>query len=64
MQGFGNANRRGFVENASIVGYIENEIKPILLRLTYYVFEHIYNGTRDHYALSRGRKFRFWENVG
>lgn len=63
MQGFGEAKAAvgSSGECASIVSCIENEIKPVLLgkdaRHITRIWEHIYNGTRDHYALSRGRKF-------
>jgi D-galactarolactone cycloisomerase len=46
---------------ASIVTCVEKEIKPLLLgkdaREISRIWEHVYNGTRDHYALKRGRKF-------
>ncbi|REL29170.1 mandelate racemase/muconate lactonizing enzyme family protein [Rhodohalobacter sp. SW132] len=46
---------------ASIVSCVENELKPLLVgkdaRNITRIWEHLYNGTRDHYALSRGRKF-------
>ncbi len=63
LQGFGEAKAAvgSSGECASIVSCIENEIKPLLLgkdaRNITRIWEHIYNGTRDHYALSRGRKF-------
>ena len=63
LQGFGEAKAAVGSSGscASIVSCIENEIKPILLgkdaRHISRIWEHIYNGTRDHYALSRGRKF-------
>lgn len=63
LQGFGEAKAAvgSSGECASIVSCIENEIKPVLLgkdaRHITRIWEHIYNGTRDHYALSRGRKF-------
>ncbi len=63
MQGFGEAKAAvgSSGECASIVTCIEKEIKPILLgkdaRYITRIWELIYNGTRDHYALSRGRKF-------
>lgn len=63
MQGFGEAKAAvgSSGECASIVSCIENEIKPQLLgRNANEIiknWEHIYNGTRDHYALSRGRNF-------
>ncbi|WP_304237166.1 mandelate racemase/muconate lactonizing enzyme family protein [Jiulongibacter sediminis] len=63
LQGFGEAKAAVGSSGscASIVSCIENEIKPALVgqdagqisRL----WEIIYNGTRDHYALDRGRKF-------
>lgn len=63
LQGFGEAKAAVGSSGscASIVSCIENEIKPILLgkdtRHISRIWEHIYNGTRDHYSLSRGRKF-------
>ena len=63
LQGFGEAKAAVGSSGscASIVSCIENEIKPILIgkdaRHISRIWEHIYNGTRDHYALSRGRKF-------
>jgi D-galactarolactone cycloisomerase len=63
VQGFGEAKAAvgSAGECASIVSCIENEIKPILVskdaRNISRIWEHVYNGTRDHYALSRGRKF-------
>lgn len=63
LQGFGEAKAAVGSSGvcASIVRCIEKEIKPILLgqdpaNITK-IWEQIYNGTRDHYALSRGRKF-------
>lgn len=63
LQGFGEAKAAVGSSGvcASIVSCIENEIKPILVgqdagNITK-IWEQIYNGTRDHYALSRGRKF-------
>jgi D-galactarolactone cycloisomerase len=63
LQGFGEAKAAvgSSGECASIVACIENEIKPILIGqeagdITK-IWEMVYNGTRDHYALSRGRKF-------
>lgn len=63
LQGFGEAKAAvgscGIC--ASIVNCIENELKPILLGKSVKnitrLWEEMYNGTRDHYALSRGRKF-------
>ncbi len=63
LQGFGEAKAAVGSSGscASIVSCIENEIKPQLVgkdaRNISRIWEHIYNGTRDHYALSRGRKF-------
>ena len=63
LQGFGEAKAAvgSSGECASIVTCIEHEIKPILMgkdaRNITRIWEHIYNGTRDHYALARGRKF-------
>jgi D-galactarolactone cycloisomerase len=46
---------------ASIVSCVKNELKPALVgkdaRKITRIWEELYNGTRDHYALSRGRKF-------
>jgi D-galactarolactone cycloisomerase len=63
LQGFGEAKAAVGSSGvcASIVRCIEKEIKPILIgqdpaNITK-IWEQIYNGTRDHYALSRGRKF-------
>ncbi len=63
LQGFGEAKAAVGSSGscASIVSCIENELKPQLVgkdagNITR-IWEHIYNGTRDHYALSRGRKF-------
>lgn len=63
LQGFGEAKAAVGSSGvcASIVSCIENEIKPILIgqdaRNINKIWELVYNGTRDHYALSRGRKF-------
>jgi D-galactarolactone cycloisomerase len=63
LQGFGEAKAAVGSSGvcASIVSCVENEIKPLLMgkdaRRISAIWEHIYNGTRDHYALSRGRKF-------
>jgi len=63
LQGFGEAKAAVGSSGvcASIVSCIENEIKPLLLGKDAHqitrIWEHIYNGTRDHYALKRGRKF-------
>jgi L-alanine-DL-glutamate epimerase-like enolase superfamily enzyme len=63
LQGFGEAKAAVGSSGscASIVSCIENELKPQLVgkdaRNISRIWEHVYNGTRDHYALSRGRKF-------
>jgi L-alanine-DL-glutamate epimerase-like enolase superfamily enzyme len=63
QQGFGEAKAAVGSSGvcASIVSCVENEIKPLLVgkdaRHITRIWEHVYNGTRDHYALSRGRKF-------
>lgn len=63
LQGFGEAKAAVGSSGscASIVSCIENELKPQLIgkdaRNISRIWEHIYNGTRDHYSLSRGRKF-------
>jgi D-galactarolactone cycloisomerase len=63
LQGFGEAKAAVGSSGscASIVSCIENEIKPVLIgqdaRHISRIWEQVYNGTRDHYALSRGRKF-------
>ncbi len=63
LQGFGEAKAAVGSSGscASIVSCIENEIKPQLLGKDAHqitrIWEYVYNGTRDHYALSRGRKF-------
>ena len=63
LQGFGEAKAAVGSSGscASIVSCIENELKPQLIgkdaRHISRIWEHVYNGTRDHYSLSRGRKF-------
>jgi D-galactarolactone cycloisomerase len=63
LQGFGEAKAAVGSSGvcASIVSCIENEIKPYLIgqdaRNINRIWEMVYNGSRDHYALSRGRKF-------
>jgi D-galactarolactone cycloisomerase len=63
LQGFGEAKAAVGSSGscASIVSCVENELKPILVgqdvRNISRLWEMIYNGTRDHYALDRGRKF-------
>jgi L-alanine-DL-glutamate epimerase-like enolase superfamily enzyme len=63
LQGFGEAKAAVGSSGvcSSIVSCVENELKPQLIgkdaRHISRIWEHIYNGTRDHYSLSRGRKF-------
>jgi len=63
LQGFGEAKAAVGSSGvcASIVTCVEKEIKPLLVGQDAHhitrIWEHIYNGTRDHYALKRGRKF-------
>jgi len=63
MQGFGEAKAAVGSSGvcASIVSCIHNELKPILIgqdaRQISRLWECMYNGTRDHYALARGRAF-------
>ena len=63
LQGFGEAKAAVGSSGscASIVSCVENELKPQLIgqdaRNISRIWEMVYNGTRDHYSLSRGRKF-------
>ncbi|RRQ49730.1 mandelate racemase/muconate lactonizing enzyme family protein [Maribacter algicola] len=63
LQGFGEAKAAVGSSGscASIVSCVENELKPQLVgqdaRNISRIWEMVYNGTRDHYSLSRGRKF-------
>lgn len=63
LQGFGEAKAAVGSSGscASIVSCVENELKPALIGQEVgqisRIWEIVYNGTRDHYALSRGRKF-------
>jgi L-alanine-DL-glutamate epimerase-like enolase superfamily enzyme len=63
LQGFGEAKAAVGSSGvcASIVSCIENELKPILVgkdaKNINRIWEEMYNGTRDHYALTRGRRF-------
>ncbi|WP_234734231.1 mandelate racemase/muconate lactonizing enzyme family protein [Tellurirhabdus bombi] len=63
LQGFGEAKAAVGSSGvcSSIVHCIEQELKPLLIgkdaRHISRIWEHLYNGTRDHYALKRGRKF-------
>ncbi len=53
---------------ASIVTCINNELKPLLIGKSAHnineIWERLYNGSRDHYALSRGRGFPILGNRG
>jgi len=63
LQGYGEAKAAVGSSGgcAAIVSCIENDLKPLLIgkdaRYITRIWEELYNGTRDHYALSRGRKF-------
>ncbi|NSL87170.1 mandelate racemase/muconate lactonizing enzyme family protein [Chitinophaga sp. Mgbs1] len=63
LQGFGEAKAAVGSSGAcaSIVHCIENDLKPVLLgkdvKDITRLWEEMYNGTRDHYALAKGRKF-------
>lgn len=63
LQGYGEAKAAVGSSGgcAAIVSCIENDLKPLLIgkdaRHISRIWEELYNGTRDHYALSRGRKF-------
>ncbi|OOG19686.1 enolase [Sphingobacterium sp. CZ-UAM] len=63
LQGYGEAKAAVGSSGgcAAIVSCIENDLKPLLIgkdaRQITRIWEELYNGTRDHYALSRGRKF-------
>ncbi|ETZ22690.1 mandelate racemase/muconate lactonizing enzyme family protein [Pedobacter sp. V48] len=63
LQGFGEAKAAVGSSGvcASIVSCIENELKPVLIgkdaKNINRIWEEMYNGTRDHYALTRGRRF-------
>ena len=70
LQGFGEAKAAVGSSGvcASIVTCVENELKPILLgqdaRRISELWERMYNGVRDHYALKRGRVFPTLGNRG
>lgn len=53
---------------ASIVTCVENELRPILIgqdaRKINELWERMYNGVRDHYAIRRGRVFPILGNRG
>ncbi|WP_235298744.1 mandelate racemase/muconate lactonizing enzyme family protein [Portibacter marinus] len=63
LQGFGEAKAAVGSSGscASIVHCVENEIKPKIVGQNaaniHKIWEMVYNDTRDHYALSQGRKF-------
>lgn len=63
LQGFGEAKAAVGSSGvcASIVSCVENELKPALIgqdaRNISCIWEQLYSGSRDHYALARGRKF-------
>ncbi|MEZ4830348.1 MAG: mandelate racemase/muconate lactonizing enzyme family protein [Bacteroidia bacterium] len=63
LQGFGESKAAVGSSGvcASIVTCVEKELRPLLVgedaRNISYLWEKMYNGTRDHYALSRGRVF-------
>ena len=70
LQGFGEAKAAVGSSGvcASIVSCVENELAPILIgrdaRNINELWERMYNGTRDHYAISRGRGFPILGNRG
>ncbi len=70
LQGFGEAKAAVGSSGvcASIVTCIEQELRPILLqrdpRHINELWERMYNGIRDHYALQRGRVFPILGNRG
>jgi L-alanine-DL-glutamate epimerase-like enolase superfamily enzyme len=63
LQGFGESKASVGSSGAcaSIVATIKNEIRPVLVgrdaRNIVGIWETLYNGSRDHFALSRGRGF-------
>lgn len=69
-QGFGEAKAAVGSSGvcASIVTCVENELAPILVgrdaRNINELWERMYNGVRDHYALARGRVFPILGNRG
>jgi len=69
-QGFGEAKAAVGSSGvcASIVTCVEHELKPILIgrdaRRINELWERMYNGVRDHYALARGRGFPILGNRG
>lgn len=69
-QGFGEAKAAVGSSGvcASIVSCVENELRPILIgqdaRNINELWERMYNGVRDHYAIKRGRVFPILGNRG
>lgn len=69
-QGFGEAKAAVGSSGvcASIVTCVEHELKPILMgqdaRQINELWERMYNGSRDHYAIRRGRVFPILGNRG
>ncbi len=70
LQGFGEAKAAVGSSGvcASIVSCVENELAPILIgqdaRNINELWERMYNGVRDHYAIKRGRVFPILGNRG
>lgn len=70
LQGFGEAKAAVGSSGvcASIVTCVENELAPMLIgqdaRNINELWERMYNGSRDHYALKRGRTFPILGNRG
>lgn len=70
LQGFGEAKAAVGSSGvcASIVTCVEHELKPILMgkdpRNINELWERMYNGVRDHYAIKRGRVFPILGNRG
>lgn len=70
LQGFGEAKAAVGSSGvcASIVTCVEQELRPILVgkdaRHINELWERMYNGVRDHYALTRGRVFPILGNRG
>lgn len=70
LQGFGEAKAAVGSSGvcASIVTCVENELRPILVgrdaRNINELWERMYNGVRDHYAIKRGRVFPILGNRG
>ncbi|MEM8527658.1 MAG: mandelate racemase/muconate lactonizing enzyme family protein [Bacteroidota bacterium] len=70
LQGFGEAKAAVGSSGvcASIVSCVENELAPILVgqdaRKINELWERMYNGSRDHYAIKRGRVFPILGNRG